>query len=73
MAVYERNVLLTGKDKSGNNILILPITQLDNVDGAEDLLHYDTVQNLTEAQQSQARANVGAAKKAIVDGETLIF
>lgn len=73
MAVYEKNVLLTGKDKDGNNHLLYPITQLDCVDGAEDLLHYGAAQELTDEEQTQARTNIGAAKKATVDGETLIL
>ena len=61
MAVNEYNALLTQKDAAGNKSLIYPITKLDNVDGAEDLLHYDTAQELTEDQQTQARSNIGAA------------
>lgn len=61
MAVYEENALLTKVDEAGNKSLIFPITKLDNVDGAEDLLHYDTAQELTEDQQTQARSNIGAA------------
>ena len=61
MAVYEQNVLLTNKDADGNKSLLFPITLLDNVDGAEDLLHYDKAQELTETQQTQVRDNIGAA------------
>ena len=61
MAVYEQNVLLTNKDADGNKSLLFPITRLDNVDGAEDLLHYDSAQELTETQQTQVRDNIGAA------------
>lgn len=73
MAVYEKNALLTGKDENGNKNLIYPITKLDCVDGSEDLLHYGAAQELTDAEQTQARTNIGAAKKATVNGETLIF
>lgn len=73
MAVYEKNALLTGKDEAGNKNLIYPITKLDCVDGAEDLLHYGAAQELTDTEQAQARTNIGAARKATVDGETLIL
>ena len=60
MAVYEKNALLTVKDEAGNRYLIYPITQLDCVDGAEDLLHYGSAQDLTGAEKAQARSNIGA-------------
>ena len=60
MAVYEKNALLTVKDEAGNRYLIYPITQLDCVDGAEDLLHYGSAQDLTGAEKAQARLNIGA-------------
>lgn len=37
MATYEKNVLLTGKDASGNKALLYPITKKDCVDGMEDI------------------------------------
>lgn len=73
MAVYEKDVLLTSKDAAGDLALLYPITRLDCVDGAEDLLHCDSAQELTAAQMAQARANIGAARKATVVGETLIL
>ena len=73
MAVYEKIVLLTCRDEAGNKILLYPITTLESVDGAEDLLHYGAAQVLTDAEQVQARTNIGAAKKATVNGETLIL
>lgn len=60
MAVYENNVLLTGKDEAGNKNLLYPITRLDCVDGAEDLVHYGAAQSLTDAEKAQARENIGA-------------
>ena len=59
MAVYEMNALLTRKDEAGNLHLIYPITQLDCVDGAEDLLHYGAAQDLTDEEKAQARENIG--------------
>lgn len=73
MAVYEKSMLLRCRDAAGNVILLYPITKLDCVDGAEDLVHYGAAQELTDAEMAQARSNIGAAKKATVDGETLIF
>lgn len=73
MAVLEKNALLQCKDAEGNTYLLFPITNLDCVDGAEDLLHFGAAQELTEDEQAQARTNIGAAKKAAVDGETLIL
>lgn len=73
MAVYEKNTLLTARDAAGNKYLLFPITTLECVDGAEDLLHYGAAQELTDAEQAQARANIGAAQKATVVGETLIL
>ena len=68
MAVYEKITLLMCKDAAGNKVLLYPITTLDNVDGAEDLLHYGAAQVLTDAEQAQARANIGAAEhKALVE------
>lgn len=61
MAVYEKNALLTGKDDAGNKNLFYPITKLECVDGAEELLSFGAAQELTDAQKEQARTNVGAA------------
>lgn len=61
MAVYEKDGLISVKDASGNTYLLYPITRLDCVAGAEDLLHYGAAQELTEAQMAQARENIGAA------------
>ena len=60
MAVFEKNTLLACKDAAGNTYLLYPITKLDCVDGAEDLLHYGAAQELTEAEQAQARLNIAA-------------
>ena len=60
MAVYEKNALLTVKDEAGNRYLIYPITQLDCVDGAEDLLHYGSAQDLTGAEKARVLSNIGA-------------
>ena len=60
MAVYEKSSLLMCRDAQGNKYLLYPITKLDCVDGAEDLLHYGAAQDLTEAEQTQARLNIGA-------------
>lgn len=73
MAVYEKNALLTHKDEAGDKHLIYPITRLDCVDGAEDLLHYGAEQALSDDEKDQARTNIGAARKAVVVGETLIL
>ena len=73
MAILEKNALLRGKSASGDSNLLYPITKLECVDGAEDLLHYGAAQDLTEGEQAQARTNIGAAKKATVEGETLIL
>ncbi len=60
MAVFEKSTLLQCKDAAGNVYLLYPITTLDCVDGAEDLLHFGE-QVLAEAEKAQARANIGAA------------
>lgn len=60
MAVHEKNVLLTGKNTAGDKTLLYPITKLDCVDGADDLLHYGQAQELTTAEKTQARENIGA-------------
>lgn len=60
MAVYEKNALLTCKDAAGNKYLLYPITRLDCVDGADDLVHFGAAQTLTDAEMAQARANIGA-------------
>lgn len=73
MAVYEKNALLTRKTESGDTHLIYPITRLDCVDGAEDLLHYGAAQELTDDEMAQARTNIGAAKKAVVIDGVLIL
>lgn len=59
MAVYEQAVLLSGIDAAGNRYLLYPITTLDCVDGAEDLLHFDAVQELTEEQRARVRSTLG--------------
>lgn len=61
MAVYEKDGLISVKDASGNTYLLYPITRLDCVAGAEDLLHYGAAQELTKDQMEQARENIGAA------------
>lgn len=60
MALYEKNALLTCKDEAGNKYLLYPITRLDCVDGADDLLHYGSAQELTDEEKAQARENIGA-------------
>lgn len=59
MAVYEKGMLLRCKDEAGNSYLLYPVTTLDYVEGAEDLLHYGA-QELTDEEQAQARTNIGA-------------
>lgn len=73
MAIVEKDVLIRCKDADGNTYLLYPITRLDCVDGSEDLLHFGEAQDLTDAEQAQARINIGASKKATVIGETLIL
>ena len=63
MAVVEKDVLIRCKDAEGNTYLLYPITRLDCVDGAEDLLHFGEAQELTDEEQTQARTNIGAADK----------
>ena len=60
MAVYEKNALLTCKDAAGNKYLLYPITRLECVDGAEDLVHFGAAQTLSDEEMAQARANIGA-------------
>lgn len=72
MAVNENNVLLTGKTAAGDTNLLYPITKLDCVDGAEDLLHYGQTQELTDEQKAQARANIGAASESDISSVTAI-
>lgn len=59
MAVYEQSALLRCKDENGNEYLLYPITKLDCVDGAEDLVHYDKDQELTAGQKAQFLKNIG--------------
>lgn len=59
MAVYEQNTLLRCKDENGNEYLLYPITKLDCIDGAEDLVHYDKDQELTAEQKAQFLKNIG--------------
>lgn len=59
MAVYEQSALLRCKDENGNEYLLYPITRLDCVDGAEDLVHYDKDQELTAVQKAQFLKNIG--------------
>lgn len=60
MAVYEKNTLLMCRDADGNKYLLYPITKLECVDGAEDLLHYGAAQNLSDGEKAQVLANIGA-------------
>lgn len=46
MAVHENPVLLTLKDAEGNKHLLYPVTTLDCVDGAENLLRLDQAEEL---------------------------
>lgn len=59
--VVEEYALLTTRTADSAKRLIYPITTLEAVDGAEDLIHYDSPQNLTDEQKAQVRANIGAA------------
>lgn len=59
MAVYERSTLLRSKDDNGDEYLLYPITKLDCVDGAEDLVRVDKEQELTAAQKAQVLKNIG--------------
>lgn len=59
MSVYEQSMLLRCKDENGNSYLLYPITQLDCVDGAEDLVHFDKEQELTAVQKAQVLKNIG--------------
>lgn len=43
MAVYEKDGLLTYKDNEGNRYLLYPITRLECVDGAEDLVDQEAL------------------------------
>lgn len=60
MAVYEKNTLLMCRDADGNKYLLYPITKLECVDGAEDLLHYGAAQDLSDGEKAQVLANIGA-------------
>lgn len=42
MAITETDILLRGKDTSGNQTLLYPITKADNVDGLEDTVFITT-------------------------------
>lgn len=65
MAVIEKAGLQMMKDAQGNKVLLYPITSLECVEGAEDLLHYDAAQELTDAQKAQVRTNIGAVASAV--------
>ena len=60
MAVLDQNTLLVCKDENGNKYLLYPITKLDCVDGAENLLRFDEVQELTDEEKARVLANIGA-------------
>lgn len=55
MAVIEKSGLMKYKDKAGNLYLILPITNMDNVDGLEEAL--------------AAKETSGAAAQALIDAK----
>ena len=57
----DNNVQMTGMDGSGNKRPLYPVTTLEAVEGAENLVRFDMAQTLTPAQQNQTRANIGAA------------
>lgn len=59
MAIIEQSVLLRCKDENGNEYLLYPITRIDCVDGAEDLVHFDKDQKLTAEQKAQFLKNIG--------------
>lgn len=59
MAVSEKNMLLTGKDSAGNNVLLYPVTKLECVDGADELLSFTERQELTDEQKQIALQNLG--------------
>lgn len=60
MATYEKKVIISGVDESGNKTVMYPVTKLDYVEDADDLLHYGKTQTLTEEQKAIVRANIGA-------------
>ena len=61
MAVIEQNALLTGKDAAGNKTLLYPITKLECVDGAEELMSEDSFsQKLSEEITSLTTAEIDA-------------
>ena len=62
MAIVEQNVLLRCKDENGNEYLLYPITNIDCVDGAEDLVHFDKEQELTAEQKAQFLKNIGGLR-----------
>lgn len=59
MAVSEKNMLLTGKDSAGNKVLLYPVTKLECVDGADELLSFTERQELTDEQKQIALQNLG--------------
>ena len=60
MSVFDQNTLWMCKDESGNKYILYPITKLDCVDGAENLLRFDEAQKLTGEEKARVLANIGA-------------
>ena len=42
MSVTEKDVLLRGKDVTGNSFLVYPITKAENVDGLDEVVSQKT-------------------------------
>lgn len=71
MAVIEKSGLMKYKDKSGNLYLMLPITNMDNVDGLDDALaakaavsHTHTKSQISDFPTSMPASDVSAWAKA---------
>lgn len=75
MAVNELAGFLKYKDENGDINLLMPITNVDNVDGMDDIESAlnETVrfteQTLTDEQKAQVRANIGVAQPDMNAGE----
>lgn len=70
MATTELNTLMRAKNVLGNNMILYPITKVDNVDGLDEKLaskvvSYSDAQQLTDVQQSRARQNIGAGTSSV--------
>lgn len=70
MAVIEKSGLMKYKDKSGNLYLMLPITNMDNVDGLDEALAAKAAANHTHTAADVGADASGSAARALTDAKS---